>query len=89
MQIRVMSYLNNKVVKLSLTPATISTVKKLLQQILSESKPKHWFTVLAEGANDIEFVSTNFHNLPLPAAPATSAIWTGDFATFIVANYPK
>lgn len=45
--------------------------------------------VIAETAQDVDFISSNFHNLPLPASPASKAVWTGEMALFIIINYPS
>jgi hypothetical protein len=50
----------------------------------------HYFIcVIAESAEDIDFIATNFANIPLPTHEAKEAIWTGDLAIFIMLNYPK
>lgn len=53
------------------------------------SASKYFICVIADSEEDIDFIATNFHNLPVPASStAGKAIWTGDLAVFIMLNYP-
>jgi hypothetical protein len=52
------------------------------------SASKHFICVIADSEEDIDFVATNFHNLPVPSTSVEQAIWTGDLAIFIMLNYP-
>ena len=43
--------------------------------------------VIAENQEDMEYMTMNFHNLPMPAAPR-NGVWHGDMALFIIRNMP-
>jgi len=65
---------------------------KELKQIgaAAAASASHYFIcVIAESIEDIDFVSTNFANIPVPTHDVPEAIWTGDLAIFIILNYPK
>ncbi len=65
---------------------------KELKQIgaAAAASATHYFIcVIAESMEDIDFIATNYTNIPLPMHDAKEAIWTGDLAIFIMLNYPK
>lgn len=47
----------------------------------------HAVGIIAENSDEIDFVAKHF-TVPLPSAHKKAAIWTGDFAAFIIMNFP-
>lgn len=72
---------------LKIKDSSLNKLKNLTSSIVT-SGSKYFLTVIAETEEDIEFITMNFHNIPLPAVPCSQAIWTGDLAVFIILNYP-
>lgn len=67
----------------------IPKIKELVQSALTTALNKYVIAVIAESEEEIEFIVNNFHNLRLPAAPASKAMWVNDDAIFIALNYPE
>lgn len=68
----------------------IKNIKHFLLKLISgPSFNKYFISLVATNDSEIEFIYQNFSNIPQPPTTNKKAIWTGDWAVFILLNYPK
>ena len=87
MRINLVNRKTGKSDQIDLRTTPIQEVKRIASAAATSSS-HYLICVIADSEDDIDFIGTNFHNVPLPSFGAEKAIWTGDLAIFIMLNYP-
>jgi hypothetical protein len=90
MHLNILRRKTGKVERLSLDKCkSISKLKTVALSAIADAE-HYTFMVVADNEDDINFIHSNFNNVPTPSSLDTKrAVWSGDMAAFIILNYPN
>ena len=74
--------------RLKLSVDSLKSIREAALEIVTTNSD-YFIGVMAQSENDLDLISSFFHNIPVPSSPSKRAIWTGDIAIFILLNMPN